>query len=243
MYEFFNKISYLLSEPFFNVFYNVESIPLIAAFVLGLVGALAPCQFTGNLGAITLYGNRSLQKDIPWKEAAFFTLGKIVVFSLLGMLVWSLGSGFQQELTQYFQWVRKIIGPLLIVIGLFMIGLFKMRWTISLIKVPERLFRKGNLGAFLMGASFSLGFCPTMFVLFFVTLMPMVVSTPYGIVLPSIFAIGTSLPLLLALLFIWYFDLGGKVIKKKGRKIGYYVQRMAGWVMIILGVLDTITYW
>jgi cytochrome c-type biogenesis protein len=243
MYEFFTRISYSLSEPFFNVFYNVESIPLIAAFVLGLVGALAPCQFTGNLGAITLYGNRSLQKSIPWKEAIFFTLGKIVVFSSLGLLVWVLGQEFQQSLTQYFSWVRKGLGPLLILIGLFMIGIIKMNWTFSIGKLPERLFKQGNFGAFLMGASFSLGFCPTMFILFFVTLMPMVVSTSYGVVLPSIFAIGTSLPLLLALLFIWYFNFGGKVMKKKGRRLGYYVQRIAGWMMIILGILDTITYW
>jgi cytochrome c-type biogenesis protein len=243
MYEFFSKISNLLSEPFLNVFYNVEGIPLLAAFVLGLVGALAPCQFTGNLGAITLYGNQSVQKAIPWKEVLFFTLGKVVVFSGLGLLVWLLGSEFQRSLTMYFPWVRKVIGPLLIFIGLFMIGLISMRWTFTLGKVPERYFRKGKFGAFLMGVSFSLGFCPTMFVLFFVSLMPMVLSSSYGVVLPSVFAIGTSLPLLLAVLVIWYFDLGGKLVKKKGRKLGLNVQRAAGWMMIILGILDTITYW
>ncbi len=243
MYEFFSKISNLLSQPFLNVFYNVEGIPILAAFVLGFVGALAPCQFTGNLGAVTLYGNRSLQKAIPWKEVLFFILGKVVVFSGLGLVVWLLGIEFQQSLTSYFPMVRKIIGPLLIFIGLFMIGMFKMKWTLILGKVPERFLRKGNLGAFLMGASFSLGFCPTMFILFFVTLMPMVLSSSYGVVLPSIFAIGTSLPLLLAVLFIWYFDLGGKMIKKKARKLGSYIQRAAGMVMILLGILDTITYW
>lgn len=242
MYEFFSKISYLLSEPFLNVFYQVESIPWIAAFVLGLVGAMAPCQFSGNLGAITLYGNRSLQERIPWKEAALFTLGKSVVFSLLGMLVWLLGSEFQQSFTIYTPWIRKIIGPVLILIGLYMIGWLTMRWTFNLVKMPERFFKKGGLGAFLMGVSFSLGFCPTMFVLFFVTLMPMVFSTSYGVVLPSVFAIGTSLPLLFSILFIWYFDLTGKVIKKRGRKVGQYVQLAAGWFMIILGIFDTITY-
>lgn len=151
MYEFFSRFSYSLSEPFLNVFYSVESFPLIAAFVLGLVGALAPCQFTGNLGAITLYGNRSLQQSIPYKAAIFFTLGKIAVFSSLGFLVWLLGHEFQQSLTQYFSWVRKGIGPLLILIGLFMIGMIKMRWTFSIGKIPERLFKQGNFGAFLMG--------------------------------------------------------------------------------------------
>ncbi|MFD1736724.1 sulfite exporter TauE/SafE family protein [Bacillus salitolerans] len=243
MYDFFSKISNLLSGPFFNVFYNVEGIPMIAAFVLGLVGALAPCQFTGNLGAITIYGNKSLQAQIPWKEILFFTLGKIVVFSGLGLLVWVFGREFEQSLLLYFPWIRKFVGPLLIVIGLFMVGFITFKGRLLLGKIPERFMKKGKLGAFLMGASFSLGFCPTMFILFFVTLMPMVLSTSYGVILPSIFAIGTSLPLLLAAVFIWFFDLGGKAVNKKGRKLGFYVQRVAGIIMVFLGILDTITYW
>lgn len=243
MYELFSRVSSFLSGPFLKVFYNVEGIPLVAAFVLGLVGALAPCQFTGNLGAITIYGNQSLQKRIPWSEVFFFTLGKIVVFSGIGLLVWLFGKEFQQSLVLYFPWVRKIVGPLLIVIGLFMIGFISIKGSLALGKIPERFTKQGKTGAFLMGASFSLGFCPTMFILFFVTLMPMVVANSYGVILPSIFALGTSLPLVLAVIFIWFFDLGGKVVKKQGRKIGYYVQKTAGFIMIILGVFDTATYW
>lgn len=82
-----------------------------------------------------------------------------------------------------------------------------------------------------------------MFVLFFVTLMPMSLSVPYGAVLPSIFAIGTSLPLILALFLIWYFELSGKLMKKKGRKVGLLVQRVAGIIILFLGIFDMITYW
>jgi hypothetical protein len=38
-----------------------------------------------------------------------------------------------------------------------------------------------------------------MFVLFFITLMPMSIAVSYGVVLPGVFALGTSLPLMLAL--------------------------------------------
>ncbi|MFZ3590076.1 sulfite exporter TauE/SafE family protein [Bacillus sp. DJP31] len=243
MYEFFSQISNILSQPFLNVFYKVSGIPIIAAFVLGLVGALSPCQFSGNLGAITLFGNQSIQKAIPWKKVFFFILGKIVVFSGLGFLVWMLGSEFQQSLTMYFPWIRRLTGPLLLLIGIFMIGLFSTRWTVTVASIPKKFLSDGKMGSFLMGVSFSLGFCPTMFILFFVTLMPMVVSSPVGVVLPSLFAIGTSLPLLLAVVCIWYFNLAEKVIKQKGRKLGKYVQICAGWVMVVIGILDTVTYW
>ncbi|MEC1743317.1 sulfite exporter TauE/SafE family protein [Schinkia azotoformans] len=94
-----------------------------------------------------------------------------------------------------------------------------------------------------MGVGFSLGFCPTMFILFFVTLMPIVLSTSYGVILPSIFAIGTSLPLIIAIFLIWYFGISGYNMKNKGRKVGVIIQKISGLIMIVLGILDKITYW
>ncbi|WP_394237290.1 sulfite exporter TauE/SafE family protein [Niallia oryzisoli] len=243
MYEFFSRISNFLSLPFLNMVSSAEGVPILFALVLGIVGALAPCQFTGNLGALMVYGNKSVQKQMAWTEILFFILGKIIVFSFLGLIVWMLGSEVKSILTLYFPWIRKIVGPILIVIGLFMLNIIKFYKSISFGSIPERLLKKGNLGALLMGVSFTLGFCPTMFVLFFITLMPMALSVSYGAVLPGVFAIGTSLPLLLAICLLWYFGLSGKLMKKKGRKIGLFVQRSAGIIMVILGILDTITYW
>ncbi|MDQ0232408.1 urease accessory protein UreH domain-containing protein [Metabacillus malikii] len=243
MYEFFSKISYMLSKPFYNMVNTTEGIPILFAFVLGIVGALTPCQFTGNLGAITLYGNKSVQKQIAWKEIIFFILGKIFVFTILGITVWMLGNEFKSILALYFPWFRKVVGPILILIGLFMLDVIRFYKSFVLGSIPEKFIKKGNLGAFLMGVSFTLGFCPTMFVLFFVTLIPVTLSVSYGVFLPAIFAIGTSLPLLLALFLIWYFELSGKLVKKKGRKIGVIVQKLAGMIMLILGILDTLTYW
>ncbi|RBP05348.1 sulfite exporter TauE/SafE family protein [Rossellomorea aquimaris] len=242
MYEFFSRISNVLSEPFINLTYGTEGVPIFFAFILGIVGALAPCQFTGNIGAITLYGNKSLQKGLAWSEVVFFTLGKILTFTAIGLLAWSLGNEFQQEITEFFPWMRKVIGPVLLLSGLFMLGIIKLRGTLTLLKIPSDFIKEGKLGSFLMGVSFSLGFCPTMFVLFFVSLMPVVVSTSYGFALPSIFAIGTTLPLFIAIFLIWYFEAGGTVMEK-GRKIGFVIQRAAGVIMILLGVVDTLTYW
>lgn len=242
MYSFFSQISNFFTQPLINIGLSTMSIPFLSAFVLGLVGALVPCQFTGNLGAITIYGNQSMQKKPAWNGVLFFTLGKIVVFSGLGLLVWILGSEVKQSLITYFPWMRKMVGPIFIVIGLFMIGIIRFHKTISFGSIPERFQKKGNLGAFLMGASFTLGFCPTMFTLFFVTLMPMATAVSYGAVLPIIFAIGTSLPLMIAVFLISYLGLGGVLIKKKGRKLGLIVQKLAGAFMLILGIIDTITY-
>ncbi|MEK3993018.1 urease accessory protein UreH domain-containing protein [Robertmurraya sp. FSL R5-0851] len=121
--------------------------------------------------------------------------------------------------------------------------MIKFRSSLTLGNIPNKFMKKGKIGAFLMGVSFTLGFCPTMFVLFFITLMPIALAVPYGPVLPAIFAVGTSIPLILSIFLIWYFDLSGKLLKKNGRKLGLFVQRLAGVVMLLIGVLDTLTYW
>ena len=242
MYDTFNSISQFLYQPLINLVNSTEHIPILSALLIGILAAAAPCQFTGNIGAITLYGNRSVQKSIPWSEVFFFQLGKIVVFSLLGFIVWLLGSEFQRELTGYLPWIRKILGPILIFIGLYLVGLISWKWTLGMKqnKIHENL--QGNWGAFLLGSSFSLGFCPTMFSLFFFLLMPLAISTTYGAVLPAIFSLGTSIPLFIAVYIIWTFGLSGTFMRK-GRKIGQWIQRFAGLVLIILGLLDTMTYW
>lgn len=93
-----------------------------------------------------------------------------------------------------------------------------------------------------MGVSFTLAFCPTMFVLFLFTLMPVVLVTSYGVVLPSVFGIGTSLPLLLVIFLIWYFGASGAILKRS-RKIGAIVQKAAGVLLIVIGFFDTLIYW
>src|SRR3954466_6652313 len=122
MYSLLSQISSVLSKPFISMANSLESWPIVFALILGLVGALAPCQLTGNISAVTLYGNRSFQKKIAWKDVIYFTLGKIVAFSILGIFVWLLGKEIEQNITLYFPWLRKIMGPLLIIVGLFMLG-------------------------------------------------------------------------------------------------------------------------
>lgn len=227
-------------QPFMNLYYNFEHFTIAAAFILGIVGSLAPCQLTANSSALIIYGNHSAKKGVTWDHIFLFLLGKIIVFSSLGLLVWLVGQEMEQELTVLFPWARKIIGPVIIVVGLVLLNVLKIRKSIIIGKIPEGIV-KGRMGSFLMGVSFSLGFCPTMFVLFFVTLMPMVVSSSYGFLLPSIFAFGTTVPIFLIIFIIWYLELDKKILKKS-RKVGLIVQKITGILLILIGISDMIIY-
>ncbi|RKF51731.1 cytochrome C biosynthesis protein [Bacillus wiedmannii] len=225
-------------SPLMDVANATKSVPLLFAFLLGVVGTLAPCQLTGNISAITLYGNQSLQKGHAWKHILLFILGKIIAFTTLGLFVWFLGKEIQQILTLYFPWLRKIIGPLLILMGLMLADIIKSRNFFSI-----KFIRKQNeVGSFLLGFFFSLAFCPTMFVLFFGTLIPLSFSYNYGYLFPTFFSIGTALPIVILLFIIFYLGLNGALLKKS-RKIGKIIQLIAGVLLILIGLYDTTLYW
>ncbi|HDR4422728.1 TPA: sulfite exporter TauE/SafE family protein [Bacillus cereus] len=225
-------------SPLMDAANATKSVPLLFAFLLGVVGTLAPCQLTGNISAITLYGNQSLQKGHVLKHVLLFILGKIIAFTTLGLFVWFLGKEFQQILTLYFPWLRKIIGPLLILMGLMLAGIIKSRNFFSI-----KFIRKQNeVGSFLLGFFFSLAFCPTMFVLFFGTLIPLSFSYNYGYLFPTFFSIGTALPIVILLFIISYLGLNGALLKKS-RKIGKNIQLIAGILLILVGLYDTSLYW
>lgn len=242
MYSLLSNISEMIIEPISTYFNSYEHSPIVAVSLLGLIGAFAPCQITGNISAITFYGNRTIQRGKVWVDIGFFILGKVVVFSLIGWLTWSLGQAFESEITKYFPIFRKVIGPLLIITGLVLLGLYKMKFIVHLSERIPIIMKEGKLGSFLLGASFSLGFCPTMFVLFFVWLMPTVISTSYGIALPAVFGVATSIPLLLIFALIEVFD-AKRVIMKSSRNIGKVVQKTTGVILTTIGIIDTITYW
>ncbi len=242
MYSLLAKMSQAITDPVQVLINSFEHYPFIVAILLGLMGAVAPCQLTGNMSAITLYGNRAIQKRLNTGDIIGFIAGKVAVFSMLGFLVWYIGESIEMGLISYFPIFRKLIGPLIILTGLIVIGVLKLGLLHKITSAIPMRIQSGKLGSFLLGASFSLAFCPTMFVLFFLWLMPLVVSNSYGFILPAVFGVATSIPLLALFFLIWFFD-AKKLIMKRSMKFGKFIQRLAGIILISIGVADTITFW
>src|SRR5699024_11297761 len=107
---------------------------------------------------------KSLVDKVPWLHVLLFVLGKILVYSVLGIIIWLLGKEVYSTLSQIMPMIRKAIGPLLIIIGLVMLGLFQWSKTGRIFNLPKKVFKFSYLSSFLMGVSFSLTFCITMFV-------------------------------------------------------------------------------
>ena len=154
-----------------------SSVPVITAFILGILTAVSPCPLATNITAIGF-----ISKDIDNHHRIFingllYTFGRIVTYTILGfILIPILREGASMFLVQkaISKYGEMLIAPVLIIIGIFMLDLIKL--NLPKINIGgERLKgkMKGGWGAMLLGILFALAFCPTSGVFYFGMLMPL----------------------------------------------------------------------
>ncbi len=183
---------------FINYLIDSYNLPLITAFLLGILTSISPCPLTTNITAIAYIsrGIKTIKNTLL--NGLFYTVGRGVSYSLLATLIYFGFSSFQ--VSRIFQgWGDKILGPILIVIGLIMFGVIRINFGAQNDKIErlkQWLSNKGYFGSLLLGALFALAFCPYSGVLFFGALIPLTIKSAGGLLLPPIFALGTGLPVI-----------------------------------------------
>lgn len=240
-YLVLSQVSAQVGEPIQRLL-GSQSIPAVSALLLGLLGGLAPCQVTANAGAIAYVTQENQGRSRLWRTMRDFLGGKVVVYVLLGFLAAVLGFRLPPAAMAL---LRKLTGPLMILIGLYMAGV--LRWRSDLgtrVKawIQEHMPRRGS-PPFWLGVACSLGFCPTMAVIFFGALVPMIIQDRGGLVLPVIFAIGTVVPVILWALALAAGRGAASRWIRRARHTDRYVRWIAAAVLLILGLNDTILYW
>jgi cytochrome c biogenesis protein CcdA len=176
-----------------------ESAPLVAALALGLLTAISPCPLATNITATAYIAKSMSSKRKVLLSGLVYTLGRMVSYTAIGMVIYLGASKF--HIARAFQANgEKFVGPLLILLGLFMLGVIPLHWLFkgSLSeRFTERFKDRGMLGAFLLGMLFALAFCPYSGALYFGMLMPLTLASRQGLLLPAIFSLGTGVPVML----------------------------------------------
>lgn len=174
------------------------NIPLLTAFLLGVLTSISPCPLATNITAIAYISREIKKAKNTLLNGLFYTIGRGVSYTLLATLIYFGFSSF--KISNIFQgWGDKVLGPILIVISLIMFGAIKInigKGNQKIEKVKGKLSKKGYFGSFLLGALFALAFCPYSGVLFFGALIPLVLKSTESLLLPPIFALGTGLPVI-----------------------------------------------
>ena len=209
--------------------------PALTAFLLGLITAISPCPLATNIAAIGYIGKEMENRKWIFINGLLYTFGRILDYTILGIVVISIlreGAsifGVQKFVAKYGE---MIIGPALLLIGLYMLFGHKLRLPSFGFsgKGGEKIAKNGSWGAFLLGVLFAMAFCPSSGIFYFGMLIPMSATATGGYFLPIIYAIATSLPVII---IAWVLAFGANQIGAVYGKI----QMVQRWLNLIVGVL------
>lgn len=226
-----------------NILENTEY-SIVAALVLGLMTAISPCPLATNISAIGF-----LSRDIEDRKRVFmsgliYTLGRVISYTGLAVILYFGAS--QMQISMIFQgWGEKLLGPILIIIGLFMLDIIKIKFP-GFYGLTEKIGNSGKgsyWSSLLLGIVFALAFCPYSGVLYFMMLIPMTISSASGLFLPVVFAVATGIPVII---FAWLLAYAvGNVGKlySKIKTFEIWFRRVVSVLFILVGLYYTIILW
>lgn len=214
---------------------DTSTAPALTAFLLGIITAISPCPLATNIAAIGYIGKEMENRRGIFLNGLLYTLGRIIAYTLLGIIVISVireGAsifGIQKYVARYGE---RLIGPVMLLIGFYMLFGHKLRLPSFVFsgKGGERIAKNGSWGAFLLGVLFAMAFCPSSGILYFGMLIPLSATATGGYFLPIIYAIATSLPVII---IAWILAYGANQIGAVYGKI----QMIQRWLNLIVGVL------
>ncbi|MDX9695331.1 MAG: aromatic aminobenezylarsenical efflux permease ArsG family transporter [Bacteroidales bacterium] len=214
-----------------------NNLPILSAFILGLMTAISPCPLATNITAIGF-----ISRDIQSQRKVFingliYTLGRVITYTGLAFVLYFSASKF--KISGFFQqYGEKFLGPLLIIISLFMLGVIKINFP-GFGKLSEKMQQKEKTSRWdvlLIGVLFALAFCPYSGVLYFGMLIPMTISSASGLYLPIFFAIATGLPVILFAWVIAYTVSGIGSIYNKLKTFELWFRRIIAVLFLIVGI-------
>lgn len=221
---------------------SIPQISLIAAFSAGLLSFVSPCvlplvpSYISYITGLSVEQLTDVSERVKFRKAIIvnsllFIGGFSSVFIAFGASASFLG----QILITYQDLIRRIGGVLIIVFGLYLLGILNLKF----LKMEQRYqFRNrpaGYLGSFLIGVAFAAGWTPCVgpvlgSILLYASTTDSLLS---GVVLLTFYSLGLGLPLFLTALgvdrFLAYF--------KEVRAYLWGVSTVSGVLLILVGVM------
>ena len=222
------------------------SLNIFTAFWLGVLTSISPCPLATNLAAISFVArNLGSSQKVLW-SGVLYSVGRMLVYIVIAVLaVASLLS--LPEVSFFLETnMHKIIGPLLIIVGIILLEVLPISFSTSLLsnKVQDRAGRWGIWGSGLLGVVFALTFCPLSAALFFGSLIPLAIDGKSAVLMPSVYGLGTALPVVaFALVMAFGVKSIGRIfdrltqIEKWARKLTAVIFIGAGLYLLLKNLL------
>ena len=206
------------------------------AFVAGLLSFLSPCvlplipSYVGFLTGLTLE-ELEVRRGTALTHALWFVAGFSLIFIALGATASALGVLLLRSQV----WIARIGGGVVILFGLYLLGV--LRPALLLRERKVQLARKplGYLGSAFVGVTFGAAWTPSIGPILgaILTLAAAQASVGHGAALLTAYSAGLALPFVVTALaldrFLAWFQ--------RFRPYLVWVERFAGGLLILLGVL------
>lgn len=215
-----------------------------SALWLGVLTSISPCPLATNVAAVSFIGKQFSSAPRVALSGLFYVLGRMLAYLVLGTLLVA-GLLAAPQLSAFLQKsMNKFLGPILILVGMVLLDLFRFRLIGAGVGVNlrERAGRSGVLGAGLLGFLFALSFCPVSAALFFGSLIPLSVRHGSTFVFPLVFGVGTGLPVIVFALMIALSAKSISMLFQKVTRVELWARRVTGAVFIAAGVYYTLDY-
>ncbi len=220
---------------------GTASLGVVLAFSAGLLSFLSPCVLPLIPSYVTFITEMSLDEVRGSRRAALvhallFILGFSLIFLALGATASELG----RVLLAARGWIARIGGALIILFGLYLLGVFNIRALgyerrIHLANKPV-----GYLGTVLVGIAFGAGWTPCIGPILGSILLYTSTQADLGrgLVLLSAYSLGLAIPFVIAALAIERFI----AVVPRLRGAMRWVNRVGGAVLVIVGILLVTNY-
>lgn len=222
-----------------------SSMPLVAAFFIGLMTAISPCPLATNITAVAYISRRMENSRHTLLVGFLYTLGRAFTYAGLASLIVYIGINTREIASFVQSYGEQLLGPLLLAVGLVMLEVVKLDFLGAgnrLGCLKEALADKGYLGSFLLGVVFALAFCPFSGVLYFGMLIPLALKLKDGFVIPSVFAFATGLPVILTSLLLAKSISKLGVIMNRVQAVEKWVRKAAAVIFILVGAYYTLIF-
>ncbi len=229
---------------------GLSGIGLLTSFGAGIVSFLSPCVLPLVPGyvsyvagdALTISGE-PIRPLAALRLSLCFVLGFSTVFVILGASATSIG----QLLLAYRYEANLVGGVVVILLGLFMMGLAKLSWLQREFRLHLNVSGGRPIVAYVIGIAFAFGWTPCIGPVLgaILTTSAVAATVPQGIALLSFYSLGLGLPFLAAAVCTDSLMLRLRGLGRLGRTLqlgaGAIVASMG--VAMITGELTSFSYW
>ena len=218
---------------------GTSDVAIVAAFFIGLMTAISPCPLATNITAIAYASKKIDDSRHTIIVGLLYTFGRMATYVLIASAIVCFGLNTQSIALTLQKYGDKILGPMLFIVGVVMLDVIKikiLKTSDKLNKLKESLAQKGFLGSFLLGVIFALAFCPFSAVLFFGMLIPIALNAGDGLIIPSVFAFATGLPVIIfSFVLVYGVSKLGKIMNKIST-FERWMRKIVAAVFIFAGV-------